>query len=290
MSANVTPSRDGFGDDRLLAFVLDLDEDTELVAALATSSALRQRLARVRDDVSTVCDRLQAAVSHADPGYADPTAARWQRLRSSFVAETRSATHSGRRRVGRLAPIAAAIAIFAVAVGVAVRQLPGGTRTESVAEKGAAAPAVVADKTGTLMSDGGNGGATLLPQAEGFATVCVARASQLDDDGQLFRVVRVLKGQADRHLIISLAGGAVPLAVGSLQVLYLHPLLTRAWQGRDCVSLAADETQPTPQPAGVITYGATAMPPVVGGYGFGDEAALVQAVPDGVDISALMAP
>ena len=288
MSTSFTSPHDGFSDDRLLAFALDLGNDAELVAALTSSPLLEQRLAQIRDEVSIVCDRLQTAVPMADPDYADPTAARWQRLHASFVPATVSSRRRGPRRIGRLASIAAALAIFAVAVGVAVQQLPGGqsadTATESTRSVDGAVPAgAPADKGAS--GESSDGSMISLPEAEHFKTVVVARAGEVVQDLQSFAVLRVLKGRLADRISLVIRSGAAALPAGSLEVLYLRPLYGYDW------AVEPDElgagNSATPSPAGVNV---AVMPMPASGYAMGGKDAYVQPVPDGVDISTLVAP
>jgi hypothetical protein len=288
MSTLITSPHDGFSDDRLLAFALDLGDDAELVAAIKSSPLLEQRLALIRDEVSIVCDRLQTAVPMAGPDYADPAAARWQRLQAFYMPATVSSGRRGPRRIGRLASIAAALAIFAVAVGVAVQQLPGGksadTATESTRSVGGAVPAgAPADKgTGGLSYDGNT---IALPQAEHFKTVVVARAGAVVQDLQSFAVLRVLKGRIADRISLVLRGGAAALPTGSLDVLYLRPLYGYHWAAEPDQLGAGGSATPTPAGANVAI-----MPMPASGYAMSGQDAYVQPVPDGVDISTLTAP
>jgi len=288
MSTLITSPHDGFSDDRLLAFALDLGDDAELVAALESSSLLEQRLAQMRGDISMVGDRLQTAVPVAGPDYGDPAAARWQRLHAFYLPATVSSGRRGPRRIGRLASIAAALAIFAVAVGVAVQQLPGSqsadTATESTRSVGGAVPAgAPADKgTAGLSYDGST---IALPQAEHFKTVVVARAGAVVQDLQSFAVLRVLKGRIADRISLVLRSGAAALPAGSLEVLYLRPLYSYDWAAEPDELGAGNSATPSPAGADVAV-----MPMPVSGYAMGGKDAYVQLVPDGVDISTLTAP
>lgn len=290
MNAGFTPPQDGFSDDRLLAFALGLGDDAELVAALRSSPPLEQRLMQIRSDITMVSDRLQTAVAVADPDYADPAAARWRRLHASYLPPTVSAARLGRWRIGRLVPIVAAIAIFAVAVGVAVRQLPIGrsAKTQFTAESsgnvGGAAPADAPSDKG-LSGESYDGTMIALPEAEHFKRVLVARAGEVVDDLQSFAVVRVLKGRVAQNISLLLRNGAAALPAGSLDVLYLRPLSGYSWAAQP--DEPATGASAVPSPAGTRI---AALPTPASGYLLGDQDAYVQMMPEGVDVSALAIP
>jgi hypothetical protein len=286
MSSDITPF-DGFTDDRLLALALGLGDDPELQTALAASPALAERLTKMSADVSAITDRLQAAAPPDDPGYADPAAARWQRLHASFAPTSISSARSGRRRIGRLATIAAAVALFAVAVGVAVQQMPGGsvqtTATESAPSADDRIPAPEPADKGTF-GENYDGGLIVLPRAEHFKTVVVARAGEVVDDLQDFAVERVLKGRMGDTLSLLIRDGVAALPVGSLDVLYLRPLSELNWPAN------LSEQKTAAGGAAISTVNPAVMPTPAPGYAMGGLDAYVQPVPEGVDVSALTVP
>lgn len=298
MNSRLTPPHDGFSDDRLLARALGLGDDSELQTALESSPALSERLAQMRADVSTISDRLLTAVPEADPDYADPAAARWQRLHASFQPAPVSSGHPDRWRLGRLATIAAAVALFAIVVAVAVERLPlessGDKATEAarnLSGGGAAlAPANTAPTPTPAAVEKGaasqsyDGSLIVLPQAEHYGTVVVARAGEVVENLQSLAVERVLKGRVTDTLSLIVRAGAAALPVGSLDVLYLHPL-SDYWP-------AQLDDQKAMGGATISTGGADValMPPPVSGYTIDGQVACVQPVPQGVAVSALAVP
>ena len=116
---------DGMDDDRLLAFVLGLEDDPELGAAAAHDPELGARLESVRADVDRIAAGVNAAVPTPDEAYTDLADPRWAGLQEYFAPgqERRAAASRGSRRWLRvLAPVAAVALALAVGVSVIERQ------------------------------------------------------------------------------------------------------------------------------------------------------------------------
>ena len=207
-----------FSDDRLLAYVLGLDDDPELQAAAQTDEHLRRRLDELRADMAIVETRLQGAAPDPGATYADPLAARWSELHEFFQpapARRRS------RWLTVLAPAAAVALALAVGVGVAVHEgtLSGGGSSGGSAGSSVASGAMsAAPQAGQPLPAAGKpspGWRTSTPQtrelqqqksqhslakqAERFAVVAVARAGAVTGGRQQFTVLRALKGARVAH-------------------------------------------------------------------------------------------
>jgi hypothetical protein len=232
-----------FSDDRLLAYVLGLDDDPELQAAALADEQLRRRLDEVRAEMAAVDARLQGAAPDPGASYADPLDARWSQLHEFFAPPAAPA----RRRRGWLkvlAPAAAVAVALAVGVGVVVHQnaLPG---------SGSSAGSTAADATGGRVMGGtpqesaprhtgagavpGAGASpaptrelqqksqrSLAKQAERFAVVVVARAGAVTGGRQQFTVLRALKGRAPHSLALAVVSRRA--RAGALNVLFLEPV------------------------------------------------------------------
>jgi hypothetical protein len=227
-----------FDDDRLLGFILGLEDDPDLEEAAASDPALRDRLAAIRADTDAVRDGLERVVSPPPDGYADLRDPRWGELRELVAAPAPAAT---RRRPAWLRVLAPAAAIVLVLVaGVVGMQRLGNTggneaATSAVDEKateGYGDDGATVQGEGTTRAEGSDGaaapalGAGALDPA-GFATVLVARAVAPAAFRQRFEILRVLQGdQADfvpgEILRLDMVGRAV--APDRLVVLYLEPL------------------------------------------------------------------
>jgi hypothetical protein len=223
-----------FDDDRLLAFALGLEDDAELAAALDAAPDLRERLARIADDVGRISDSLHATVPPAAAGYAEPSRERWPALARFFAPADQTAA-GPRRRFSRLvtpAVAAALVAAVVVAALIAVRPGPQGGGPNDYA----AAPqsrGLSADKTAEQASPGGGveaatlGGGkkgSLVAGAGPWRSILVARAGAVADGVQRFAVVRKLKGDVATGVVrLHLTEKIRALRAGSLWVLYLEP-------------------------------------------------------------------
>ena len=128
----------GFDDDRLLAYVLGLDEDAALAAAAATDAELRARLETIRAQADAVGARISAAVPAPDDSYADLSAPRWADL-GEFLRTPDTTPLAARTRSSRWLRVAAPalVVVLALAVGAAVlssRGGSGGTGSHATAE------------------------------------------------------------------------------------------------------------------------------------------------------------
>lgn len=239
-------------DDRLLAFVLGLDDDPELRAALAAQPLLQRRLDVIKAEVAQVQNDLQELVPPADAAYEQPAAERWRKLQpylaapaagTSAAAETAGTADNRGRPTWRrlLVPAAALLAVLAVAIGVTVRlQSQGaGTPGSHGASAGAGTShgsAQSSEKSVWGTSGRGSAGAfslnnaygagtvlygpeatknVSLPSASGYATVVVARAGFVVGGEQSYTVVRTLKGKADATVAVTLLAGIPQFAPAS---------------------------------------------------------------------------
>jgi hypothetical protein len=284
-------------DDRLLALALGIGDEAELAVAEADPE-VAPRLARARSDIQATLHRVRAGVPETPDGYGEPSAERWPQLTGFFSPQAAGRQTRGRSR-RRLAVTLAAVAIVALVVGIGVVGL-GNRAVETRAPTGsdgatgemAAGPAT--DK----------GGATsyaatpiVLPEAEHFRAVVVARAGEVVEGIQRFTVIRSLKGRVSDTIALVLHEGARAMPIGSLEVLYLRPL-------RDYV-MATSGVQPddsrgsdgdlagTASPGGSATPLAApspdgvVMPAPAAGYSTDSADAYVQAVPAEVDVALL---
>ncbi len=260
----------GFDDDRLLGFVLGLDDDPQLQAAAESDPALRAHLEAVRADVTAVGAGLDRAVPAPPEDYTDLNDPRWRRLRELVAA---SPTAAPRRRplwVRLLAPaVAIGLVLLVGIVGVQYFGQSGGTAELSRSAGDEKAAQGVGEENGAVQSgatgDGGEGaeGAVVLglppgaPDASAYATVLVARARTPADDRQRFDVVRVLRGHAQEYaegaiVTLDVVDGVVPAK--RLVVLYLTPLPTPA---PTAPAIGAATPTPGERPPGraVVAYG-----------------------------------
>ena len=112
-------------DDRLLAYVLGLDDDPELKAAAAADETLRRRLDLLRSQMTEVGDQVRSAVPHPGADYGEIGDQRWERLRTvvdDAAASEKSHVRGRTIRWLRLAAPAAAIVLLAVVGVVTLRQ------------------------------------------------------------------------------------------------------------------------------------------------------------------------
>lgn len=278
---------DTVDDDRLLALALGID-DPELAAAVAARPDLAQRLARARGDIEAVELRLRAAVPAAPDDYAEPSADRWPRLQQYFAPPASGGRHVRRGR-GRLVAALAAAALLALVVGIGVvgigsRQADDRAAPGASGAQGEAAGVPTTDKgAGDVF---GAGMPIVLPEAEHFRAVVVARAGEIVDGLQDFAVLRVLKGRVADRIALLVHDGAAIVPAGSLEVLYLRPLRDYVMAGGGELDEDAADASPTP----LAASDAVVMPAPSAGYSMGSSDAYVQAVPSGVDVSLLSAP
>jgi hypothetical protein len=272
------PPYERFDNDRLLAYALDLEDDAELEQALATDTALRERLQSIRADLNAVEDQVRAAVPAREDSWADLSAARWDGLRP-YVA-TQQAPAPRRRRFGLrvLAPAVGIAAAAALTIGIALSQT-GGLGGSSASSGSEAAPQTTfgANSTGTKAA---GSGANLAADAAAFQTAVVARAGAVTDGVQDFAVVRTLKGSAGHsvRLQVEVGGG---LKEGSLALLLLSPI----------DKLMAPE--PTPAPASVApnpSASATEGRQLVHLYLYQGMTAAVQPLAAGTDPNSVTLP
>lgn len=127
---------DGMDDDRLLAYVLGLEDDPELEAAAVAGTELGRRLETVRAEVAHVAAGVRAAVPAPADDYTDLGDPRWAGLQEYFQPTQESpakARRGSRRWLRVLAPVAAVAVAVAVGVSVIERQYEPGQ--PSVAER-----------------------------------------------------------------------------------------------------------------------------------------------------------
>jgi hypothetical protein len=147
----------GVDDDRILAFVLGLDDDAELAAAAGDDAELRDRLETVRAEVAHVVAGVRAGVPVPGDDYTDLGDPRWAGLQEYWQPgqERQAGASRGSRRWLRvLAPVAAVALAVAVGASVIERQFDAGQ--PSVAERSGKST----DSSGTsAQSPGGSGSA-----------------------------------------------------------------------------------------------------------------------------------
>lgn len=284
-------------DDRLLTLALGIGDEAELAAAEADPE-VAPHLARARSDIEAAVRRLRAGVPEAPGGYGEPSAERWPLL-AGFFSPPAAAARTRRRGRGRLAATLAAAAVVALVVGIGVANL-GSDAVETQVRSGAdgatgeMATGPAADKAGAT---GYAAAPIVLPEAEHFRAVVVARAEEAVAGIQRFTVIRSLKGRVGDTIALVVHEGASAMPVGTLEVLYLRPLRDYVMavsgvqpddsrggdQDSDGAGAAGASATPlaAPSPDGVV------MPTPAAGYSMGSADAYVQAVPAEVDVSLL---
>ncbi|MCX6373167.1 MAG: hypothetical protein NTX16_08810 [Actinobacteria bacterium] len=278
-----------FGDDRLLAFALGLDDDPQLVAAAAADEGLRRRLDAVRVEVEQVGAQVRAAVPTPDDDYTDLSDPRWAGMQEFFAPPPRPVRARGRasRWLRVLAP--AAVALIAVAVGLAVINdrkggdvaLNGSLPAAAKATSEAAGPLTTAGETATDRA--GDYAQALSEQLDRYAVVVLAEAKAASGAFQRFVVVKFLKG--DGPEVVRLRVVDPPADEGRLQVLFLRPMLGGS---------AKISPKPTPAPVpsaaettstlATLTVGVPIM------YSYQGEAAMARELPAGTDPATVTLP
>jgi len=266
----------GFGDDRLLAYALGLEDDPELAAAAAIDGELGARLETVRAQAAAVGARVRAAVPAPAEDYTDLASPRWAALGEFFEAPApKPARRRSSRRLRVLAP--ALVVVLAVAIGAAIISTRGGGRLSlngSVSsEASKSAPMTAGSQDGATPAPAlGSVTAPLVAltdQAKQFATVVVARAREAVGGFQRFAVLRDLKGVAP-HLL-KLRVGDAPADAGKLHVLLLDPLAARASPPPSATPQAYNEPPPliSVSPAAATIAGTTPAPATTESTGAG---------------------
>ncbi len=278
-----------FDDDRLLAFALGLDDDPQLVAATAADEGLRRRLDAVRVEVEQVGAQVRAAVPAPDDDYTDLSDPRWAGMQEFFAPPPRPL--STRSRASRwlrvLAP--AAVALIAVAVGLAVINdqkggdvaLNGSLPAAAKATSEASGPQTGAATDGT--SRAGDYAQALSEQLDRYAVVVLAEAKAASGAFQRFVVVKFLKG--DGPDVVRLRVVDRPADEGRLQVLFLRPML-----GGSAEPSPEATTSPVPSAsvAASTLDGLAAGEPVM--YSYQGETAMARVLPAGTDPATVTLP
>ena len=241
-----------FDDDRLLDFVLGLEDDPELAAALATSAPLRERLADLKADLAAIETELRETIPPVDTSYAEPHAGRWPRLQAFFGGErVRRRPLRGRRLT---AALAAAVVLVALLIGL-VSVLPRlrqakptaasadhAVRAPESAASGAFGPASNGQSSQTSAAAPYAGAVSRL--AARYRDVAVVRAGTISGRRQTFAVARVLKGAPPAAFTLVVAPGGTAATPGSLQLAFLQPGTAPASGGATpAPSAAATATQ-----------------------------------------------
>ncbi|MCX6362622.1 MAG: hypothetical protein NTW58_00300 [Actinobacteria bacterium] len=277
-----------FDDERLQAFALGLDDDSQLVAAAAADEGLRRRLDAVRAEVEQVGAQVCAAVPAPDDDYTDLSDPRWARLQEFFTPPQPAKTRSRASRWLRvLAP--AAVALVAVAIGLAVinDQRSGtvaGNDSLSMATKASSEDAAPLTSAGGAATDrAGDYVQALQDQLDQYAVVVLAQAKAADGAFQRFMVVKVLKGDGPDSVRLRVADR--PADAGRLHLLFMRPQLG-----------GSAEISPEPTPAPVPSAAGTASTLaglVVGApvtYTYQGETAVLRELPAGTDPAAVELP
>jgi hypothetical protein len=293
--------RAAFDDDRLLDYVLGIEDDPELASALAQSAQLRERLADLTADLAAIESELRQALPPLDAAYTEPSAARWPRLQRFLGPEpaVRRRPLRGRRLTAVFAAAALTLAIVVGLVSVLPRMHPVGSSSTSSAgseSQRAAAPSLgafgsqSAPSVGAVPQPGAASGSlntAVAAQAGDFRDVAVARAGAVTGDRQPFTVVRLLKGSVPTSLTLRLPPGTTPAAAGSLQIVYLRPTAEKSATGAGAGgSDGASGTGPSVKGT-TGTGSATGVRTI---YSFDGRPALATALARGVDPSAVRLP
>jgi hypothetical protein len=217
----------GFDDDRLLALALGLDNDPELLAAVADDAVLAARLAAMRAEVAAIGAQVSAAVPAPEESYTDLSGDRWSGLKEYFEPAP-AAKPSHERRWWRVVAPLAALAVIALFVGI-IAVNGGGGSSSSTSSSG---EAQTADQAAVAQSSSGAGFKAVEPQPESaaerivdqldhFGVVVLARARRATGILQRFAVLRIFKGDAPR--VVELEVDGKPADAGRLHLLMLDP-------------------------------------------------------------------
>ncbi len=148
---------DDMDENRLLAYVLGLEDDPDLEAAADADAVLGRRLETVRAEVDQVAAGVRAAVPTPADDYTDLGDPRWAGLQEYFTPGQERPAKAGRgsrRWLRVLAPVAAVA--LAVAVGVSVIERQADVSQTSVAERSGKST----DSAGASDESAGGSGAT----------------------------------------------------------------------------------------------------------------------------------
>jgi hypothetical protein len=321
---------DPIDDDRLLAYVLGLDDDPELVRAATEDEELGRRLETVRAEVDEVAAGVRAAVPAPDDAYTDLSDARWAGLQEYFApAPERRGRSAGRRWLRVLAPVA--VVALAVAVGVTVIERQAGQTSTSVAERsaksgsdlgtsgGSAVQGAPVNDSSSLPAQAGGGSVVasgpsaqagqaaftapvpepstplsrlvaLRDQMNDFALVVLATAGRASDGFQDFLVVRVLRGNSPATLRLKLAGRLAD--VGHLHLLLLEPLPESATSPapESSPETGGDWAQEASSTAVATAEAMMLTSAVPVVYTYEGDMAVARELPDGVDPSSVTMP
>ena len=251
-----------FDDDRMLDYVLGLEDDPELAAALATSAPLRERLADLKADLAAIETELRETIPPVDAAYAEPASGRWPRLQRFFGGE-RARRPRSRRRLA--ASLAAAILLVAALIGfvsVLPRMRSGSSSSTTGSTGGFRAPALSGSgATGEKSADqstaagvtpapspaGANGAATggstdaaaVAAFVQGYRDVAVVRAGSATGLRQSFTVRRVLKGSPPHALVLKAGPSGKTAVTGSLQLVFLRPAVSSSTVGASSPAASA---------------------------------------------------
>ena len=284
---------DGFGDDRLLALALGLDDDPELLAAAESDAELAGRLAAMRADVDQIGAQVRAAVPAPEEEYTDLSAERWSGLSGYFEVPTSDAKPRRERRWWRVVAPVTALAVLALVVGIiAVNQggqlASDGPSAEVAQSSSDAAQPSSAESLGSDLGAGVDTGSEavrttvaerLAEQLDHFAVVVLARARAATGALQRFAVVRIFKGDAPQ--MVELEVDAVPADEGRLHLLMLDP------------TPAPDESSESPEPIPSLatTKGDSDLgEPLAVSYTYAGEPAMVREFAAGTDPDSVYLP
>ncbi|HMK92187.1 MAG TPA: hypothetical protein VK576_04245, partial [Thermoleophilia bacterium] len=227
-----------FDDDRLLDYVLGLEDDPELAAALAASAPLRERLADLKADLAAIESELREAIPAIDDSYAAPGSGRWPRLQRFFGGETaRRRPLQGRRLAATLAAAAVLVALLIGFVSVLPRIRTGSPGSSSGSASGLRAPALGASGATEKSNDHATTGVASVPSpaavggtvaiaglAGRYRDIAVVRAGTAAASRQPFTVARVLKGAPPARFTLTVGPSRVTAVPGSLQLVFLRPV------------------------------------------------------------------
>lgn len=285
----------GVDDDRLLAYVLGLEDDPGLARAAATDDTLRRRLDDMRREVEVAEAGIHATVPLPDESYTDLSAPRWSQLQGFFApgAERPGAARRGSRRWLRvLAPVVAVALALAVGVSVVQRQseqkagVDERAATASGSLSGAESAPTASPVQATL--------AAIHEQLDQFAVIVLATAHRATGAVQQFVVVRVFKG--DPPQVLSLEVADRPADAGGLHLLMLRPVGATAQATPSPGDLATGVATATAGPSAIPSVDASGTAPgmlvttVPVVYTFEGEMAVSRELPAHTDPASVVLP